>query len=129
MNERKKPEEYVEKWDALPEYDHEGFRGDAERKKDITKYIEDFQAFYGRSLSSPDVTREHKKEYWVDQVDRCELDMVQPHLIYWTSKGRVTRIKITPPKNPKDMDKLHNWKVLIFHDFSSCPVFVQQMIS
>ena len=78
MNERKTPEDYARKWDLLPEYDDEGFRGGNESKKDIAKYIEDFQAFYGRSLSSPDPTREHKKEYWVDQVDRCELDMVQP---------------------------------------------------
>ena len=117
MNERKTPEEYARKWDLLPEYDDEGFRGGNENKKDIAKYIEDFQAFYGRSLSSPDPTREHKKEYWVDQVDRCELDMVQPRVIYWTSKGRVTRIKITPPKNPKEMEKLHHWKVLVFHDY------------
>ena len=27
MNERKTPEEYARKWDLLPEYDDEGFRG------------------------------------------------------------------------------------------------------
>ena len=117
MNKSKTPEEFAEKWDLLPEYDDEGFRGGAESKKDIAKYIEDFQTFYGRSLSSPDTTREHKKERWVDQVDRCELDMVQPCVIYWTSKGRFTRIKIIPPTDPKTMEKLHYWKVLVFHDY------------
>ena len=27
MNERKTPEDYSRKWDLLPEYDDEGFRG------------------------------------------------------------------------------------------------------
>ena len=37
MDERKTPEEYAEQWDALPDYADEGFRGDVESKRDITK--------------------------------------------------------------------------------------------
>ena len=43
--------------------------------------------------------------------------MVQCCVIYWTSKERVARIKIIPPTNPQEMEKLHYWKVLVFHDY------------
>ena len=53
MNERKTPEKYARKWDLLPEYDDEGFRGGNESKKDIAKYIGDFQAFLWEEFVQP----------------------------------------------------------------------------
>ena len=77
----------------------------------------DFHCYYGHGSSKQATCKEHKAKYWIDQVDRCELDLVSPRLIYWTSKGRVTRIKITPPVSNKKLDSLQNWKVLVFHDY------------
>ena len=45
------------------------------------------------------------------------MDLVSPRLIYWTTKGRVTRIKITPPHDKKKLDSWKNWKVVVFHDY------------
>ena len=35
MNERKTPEDYARKWDLLPEYNDEGFRGGNESKRTL----------------------------------------------------------------------------------------------
>ena len=62
--------------------------------------------------------KENKFEYWITQVDRCELDLVNPRMIYWTSLGRVTRVKMIPPSNTEDLDDMKSWNVIVFHDFN-----------
>ena len=57
-----------------------------------------FQEYYHRgSQQDYSAIKEHKVEYWIDQLDRCELDLVNPKLKCWTKKGRVTRLKTSPP--------------------------------
>ena len=59
----------------------------------------------------------NKVEYWIQQVDRLELDLVCPRLEYWTKEGRVTRFKIEPPRYLDDFEDRNRWKVIAFHDF------------
>ena len=75
-----------------------------EDKREIVDYLFDFHCYYGREDSKAYTSKEHKTEYWIDQVDRCELDLVSPRVVYWTTRGRVTRIKITPPHDKKKLD-------------------------
>ena len=75
-----------------------------EDKREGMDYLFDFHCFYGQGATKKDTSKEHKTEYWIDQVDLCELDLVSPRVIYWTSKGRVTRIKVTPPTDEKKLD-------------------------
>ena len=94
-------EEAIKRWKAILEFmdDQEVHHG--EDKREIVDYLFDFHCYYGRGGTKAYTSKEHKTEYWIDQVDRCELDLVSPRVVYWTTKGRVTRIKITPPHNKK----------------------------
>ena len=39
-----------------------------EDKKPIMDYLFDFHCFYGRGATKRDTSKEHKTEYWIDQV-------------------------------------------------------------
>ena len=42
-----------------------------------------FQKYYHRgTLQDYSAIKAHKVEYWINQVDRCELDLVNPKLKY-----------------------------------------------
>ena len=60
---------------------------------------------------------ENKHEYWIQETDRVDLDMVSPRVVYWTSLGRVTRLKIVEPNLIDDFDDLSKWKMIIFRDY------------
>ena len=45
-------------------------------------------------------------------MDRCELDLVNPKLKYWTKKGRVTRLKISPPGTIDVFDDWGEWRIV-----------------
>ena len=61
--------------------------------------------------------KENKFEYWITQINRCELDLVNPRMIYWTALDHVTRIKMIPPSNIEDMDDKTSWNVVVVHNF------------
>ena len=110
--------EKIEEWDNLPEFDNgENFKGKLLDNDSVKNYLWDFHKFYGRCKKRGDAMKENKFEYWITQVDRCELDLVNPRMIYWTSLGCVTRVKMIPPSNIEDLDDMKSWKVIVFHDF------------
>ena len=50
-------------------------------------------------------------------MDRCELDLVNHKLKYWTKKGRVIRLKISPPATIDVFDDWDEWRMVVFYDF------------
>ena len=109
--------EAVKQWENIPTFMEDQDSDHGAIRIEIIDFVFDFQCFYGRGSTKTVTSKESKAEYWIDQVDRCELDLVSPRVIYWSSKGRVTRIKITPPSDEKKLDSLKFWKVLVFHDY------------
>ena len=114
----------------------EGFTdNDVEQK--VKKYLAKFLNLYNR-WEEPENERapwykENKVEYWIQEVDRCELDLITPRLIYWSKHGRVTRFKIVPPRFVDDFGNWNCWKVIAFHDFhqdlptiSTCQDFIME---
>ena len=98
------------------------FENTGKEKDDaIKEYLKKFMKFYNRweepNLVEAQIFKENKVEYWIQQVDRLELDLVCPRLEYWTREGRVTRFKIEPPRHLDDFEDRNRWKVIAFHDF------------
>ena len=80
----------VSKWNLIEDYPDVGFAAfmDNEDREKAFKYLHMFQEYYHHgSLQNYSAIKEHKVEYWINQVDRCELDLVNPKLKYWTKKG------------------------------------------
>ena len=109
------------KWDALPPREENitaEFRNE-EHKKQTENYLKEFHQFYQRddeTFKDSDLL-ENKHEYWIQETDRVDLDMVSPRIVYWTSLGRVTRLKIVEPNIIDDYDYLSRWKMIIFRDY------------
>ena len=99
---------------------HVNFR-DNYHKLGVKEYLERFLKFYQRwekpLYRQDNPLLENKIEYWIQEVDRCELDLVTPRLIYWSKMGRVTRFKILEPELLEDFSNNNKWKVIAFHDF------------
>ena len=104
--------EAVKQWENIPTFMEDQDADHGTIKGEIVDFVFDFHCFYGRGSTKTATSKENKAEYWIDQVDRCELDLVSPRVIYWSSKGRVTRIKITPPSDEKKMTNLNSGRFL-----------------
>ena len=91
----------IKRWGQIP-YTTSGDIDNGESKMEIMDFLFEFQSFYGHGSSKKFTSKENAIQYWIDQVDRCELDLVSPRLVYWTSKVRFTRINITPPPQTKN---------------------------
>ena len=113
----------MHRWMDIPTFDQfvEDPFGHPEDEVKTREFLRKFLRYYGRvSVDDHDELtffKENKVEYWVQEVDRCNLDMCNPRLVYWTDKGRVTRMKITPPEFVEDNDNLILWKMIVFYDF------------
>ena len=109
------------KWDALPPREENNtaeFRNE-NHKLQVEIYLKKFHQFYQRAdetFKESDLL-ENKYEYWIQETDRVDLDMVSPRVVYWTSLGRVTRLKIVEPNLIEDFDDLSKWKMIIFRDY------------
>ena len=83
------PWRLVSKWNLIEDYSDVGFAGfiDNEARKEAFEYLHMFQEYYHHgSLQESSLIKEHKIEYWINQVDRCEPDLVIPKLKYWTKR-------------------------------------------
>ena len=87
-------EEAIKRWKAIPDFMDDQKVHHGEDKREIANYLFDFHCYYGCGGTKAYTSKEHKTEHWIDQVDRCELDLVSPRVVYWTTRGRVTRIKL-----------------------------------
>ena len=80
-------EEAIGKWNELPDFMDDQDVDHGKDKREIIGYLYDFHCFYGRRSTRKNTSKEHKVVYRIDQVDRCEMDLAFPRLIYWTTKG------------------------------------------
>ena len=95
------PWRLVSKWNLIEDYPDVSFAAftSNENREKTFENLHMFQEYYHRGgLQDYSAIKEHKVKYWINQVDRCELDLVNPKLKYWTKKGRVTRLKISLSK-------------------------------
>ena len=88
-------EEAVRKWEEIPDFMDDQDVDHGEDKREIVDYLYDFHCFYGCGSTKKDTSKEHKTEYWIDQVDHCELDLVSPRVIYWTSKHNCRQLDLS----------------------------------
>ena len=106
------------RWDALPPREENStaeFKSE-KHKMQVEIYLKKFHQFYQRAdetFKGSDLL-ENKYEYWIQETDRVDLDMVSPRVVYWTSLGRVTRLKIVEPNLIEDFDDLTKWKMIVF---------------
>ena len=73
------PWRLVSKWNLIEDYPDVGFAAfmDDKAREDTFGYLHMFQEYYHRGdLQDYSSIKEHKVEYWINQVDRCELDLV-----------------------------------------------------
>ena len=64
------------------DFDFAFFMNNEDREKAFI-YLHTFQEHYHRgTLQDYSAIKAHKVEYWINQVDRCELDLVNPKLKY-----------------------------------------------
>ena len=99
----------MSKWNLIEDYPDVSFAAftNNESREKTFEYLHMFQEYYHHgSLQDYSLIKEHKIDYWTNQVDRCELDLVNPKLKYWTKHGRVTRLKITPHAT---IDVFNDW--------------------
>ena len=74
------PWRLVSKWNLIEDYPDVSF---APFTSKTFEYLHMSQEYYHhRSLQDYLAIKEHKVEYWINQVDRCELDLVNPKMKY-----------------------------------------------